>query len=343
MTRDLVPTLDPATSADDAAAGVSGSGDARSRIVSSSKLTGTKGGSGVWQRIISEMPEHDVFIEPFWGRGTITKAKRPAAITIGIDLDPDAISDGDGHAMMFLADGVQWLKDYFRLCPSPAGGSRDARGSHYVAAAAGVATFGGITWERHFVYLDPPYLGCTGYYRHELSEDQHRDLCRVFKSLPCPAALSGYASDLYAEELGFQDVATEGLPFVRSIQIPTVNRAGRRVTEWLWLNFEPPVRYHDVRFVGVNRRERERIRRRVRNWSDGLKSMTPAERQAVWEACAAVYCDLAGGESGSSDIGSTGGAQPPDSASRSSTQDSSTGAPHAGFSGRVLARRKGRS
>lgn|GEM_PF-1211196 len=319
-----------ATSADDAAAGVSGSGDARSRTVSSSKLTGTKGGSGVWQRIISEMPEHDVFIEPFWGRGTIAKAKRPAAITIGIDLDPAAISDGDGHATMFLADGVQWLKDYFRLCPSPAGGSRVGRPTHYLAAAAGVATFGGIAWERHFVYLDPPYLGCSGYYHHELSEDQHRDLCCMFRALPCPAAISGYASDLYAAEL-------RGC---RSIQIPTVNRAGRRVTEWLWLNFEPPLRYHDVRFVGVNRRERERIRRRVRNWSDGLKSMTPAERQAVWEACAAVYCDLAGGESGSSDVGSAGGTRSPDSAARSSTQDSSTGAPHAGFSGRVLARRR---
>ena len=53
-------------------------------------LTGTKGGAGVWQRIISEMPEHDVYIEPFWGRGTIAKKKRPAPYTIGIDLDPAA-------------------------------------------------------------------------------------------------------------------------------------------------------------------------------------------------------------------------------------------------------------
>jgi len=78
-------------------------------------LTGTKGGSGVWQRIISEMPAHDVYIEPFWGRGTIAKKKRPAQYTVGVDLYPAAITSGVGSALMFLADGVQWLADYFGL------------------------------------------------------------------------------------------------------------------------------------------------------------------------------------------------------------------------------------
>ena len=311
MDADLVPLLDQATSADDAAAGdtagrVTGSDGARSRVASSS-LTGTKGGSGVWQRIISEMPEHDVYIEAFWGRGTIARLKRPAAVTIGIDLDPDAVANGTVQlATMFLADGVQWLKDYFRL------GQYASANYHVLFKVVGaVATFGGAPWSRHFVYLDPPYLGCSGYYRHELTEYQHRDLCRVFRALPCPAALSGYWSGLYAAEL-------HGC---RSIQIPTVNRAGRRVTEWLWLNFPPPLRYHDVRFVGVNRRERERIRRRVKNWSRGLATLSPAERQAVWEACDAVYRGLAGGDSGSSGDSHH---QPPDSAARSSPPDDAT-------------------
>lgn len=64
-----------------------------------------------------------------------------------------------------------------------------------------------------------------------------------------------------------------------------MNRAGRRVTETVWFNYPEPLRYHDTRFVGIGRRERERIRRRVRNWSEGLKRMSPAERQAVLEAC----------------------------------------------------------
>jgi hypothetical protein len=263
-----------------------------------SGLTGTKGGSGVWQRIISEMPLHRVYIEPFWGRGTIARLKRPAGITIGIDLDPAAVSRGRGlGALMFLADGLQWLADYFA---GPAAPDRDAAGrvagsngfgrAHIDrptpedAAAAGAArnsvsvraaTFGGVPWPEHFVYLDPPYLGCRDHYRFELTFEQHRELCRLFRGLPCPAALSGYHSGLYAAELSD----------VRSTEIPTVNRAGQRVTEVLWMNYPPPARYHDVRFVGSDRRVRERIRRRVKNWRCGLSRMTPQERQAVYEAC----------------------------------------------------------
>jgi len=315
---DLVPTLDSATGAPAAAAGDTGSADARSSGKSS--LTGTKGGSGVWQRIISEMPEHDVYIEPFWGRGTIARLKRPAVVTIGVDLDPAAIASGEGLATMFRADGMQWLKDYFHLRPGADGEYRvaDRAAQSSVAAVsldsaapAAVSTFGGASWKRHFVYLDPPYLGVPSYYKHELTDAEHRDLCRLFRALPCPAALSGYFSPFYAFEL-------DGC---RSIQIPTVNRAGKRVTEWLWLNYDPPLRYHDVRFVGCGRRERERIRRRVKNWSRGLASLSPAERQAVWEACDAVYRGMAGGDSGSCGGGHH---RSQDNAARTSPPDDAT-------------------
>jgi len=241
-----------------------------------SDLTGTKGGSGVWQRIISEMPLHRVYIEAFWGRGTLATIKRPAECTIGLDLDPVAVASGnDFGALMFLADARRWLKDYFRLSRSTDAESYVARAAA-VAAGSGAATFAGAAVSEHFVYLDPPYLGCSGYYKHELTEAEHRDLCQVFLALPCPAALSGYHSAAYAEELSGATC--------RLIEIPTVNRAGRKVTECLWLNFPPPARYHDVRFVGSGRRERERIRRRVRNWRDGLARLPVAERQAVLEA-----------------------------------------------------------
>ena len=291
-----------------------------------SDLVGTKGGNGVWQRIISEMPEHDVYIEPFWGRGTIARYKRPAAVTVGCDLDLDAISSGRGlGALMLQTCGLQFLKDYFcgespRTVRSAehgwepgsvaGSGGQDLSAENGVAAGevaesdgtpAGPldpatcdrgfahvrgnansprppASFGGFAWERHFVYIDPPYLGCSGYYKHELTEAEHRELCHVFLALPCPAALSGYKTDVHAAELGD----------AREIRIPTVNRAGRRVTEFLWLNFDPPRRYHDTRFVGVGRRQRERIRRRVKTWSEGLAKMPPAERQAVFEACRQV-------------------------------------------------------
>lgn len=267
-----------------------------------SDLVGTKGGSGVWQRIISEMPEHDVYIEPFWGRGTIARLKRPAAVTIGIDRDKEAFANtrscdaesGDvagsddescGGVLQFLADGVQWVQDYFRLEGATLEPATCDRGFKLLtpldpasldpATGGPVATFGGIPFRRHFVYFDPPYLGYDQYYKFNLTQERHRILCRLFMRLPCPAALSGYWSDLYADEL--RDA--------RVIEIPTVNRAGKKVTEVLWMNFEEPVRYHDTRFVGAGRRERERIRRRVKTWREGLARMGAAERQAVLEGC----------------------------------------------------------
>jgi hypothetical protein len=52
---------------------------------------GGKNGSGVFQRIISLMPPHRVYIEPFLGGGAIWRAKRPAELNIGIELDAEVM------------------------------------------------------------------------------------------------------------------------------------------------------------------------------------------------------------------------------------------------------------
>ena len=48
---------------------------------------GGKNGPGVYQRIISLMPPHQTYIEPFLGGGAIMRLKRPASLNIGIDRD----------------------------------------------------------------------------------------------------------------------------------------------------------------------------------------------------------------------------------------------------------------
>ena len=53
---------------------------------------GGKGGAGVYQTIINQMPPHTVYIEPFLGGGAVMAAKRPAGLNIGVDLDAEAIA-----------------------------------------------------------------------------------------------------------------------------------------------------------------------------------------------------------------------------------------------------------
>lgn len=56
-------------------------------------------------------------------------------------------------------------------------------------------------------YLDPPYpLSTRGKqsaagYRHEMTDDQHREMAKIVRNLKGKAIISGYACDLYDNEL----------------------------------------------------------------------------------------------------------------------------------------------
>jgi DNA adenine methylase len=62
------------------------------------KWLGTKGGSGVWQRICAEMPVHVRYVEPFCGAATIARLKFPSAETWLVDADPAAPGLADDDA-----------------------------------------------------------------------------------------------------------------------------------------------------------------------------------------------------------------------------------------------------
>jgi DNA adenine methylase len=90
--------------------------------------------------------------------------------------------------------------------------------------------------ERSLFYLDPPYLqetrASTGNYQHEMTTDDHRELLTVIKQCQGKVMLSGYPSQLYADEL--VDWRRE------DIEIDNKAAGGevkRKMTESLWMNF----------------------------------------------------------------------------------------------------------
>jgi hypothetical protein len=132
---------------------------------------------------------------------------------------------------------------------------------------------------RVFVYLDPPYLldarrSRRQLYDHEMTDEQHVRLLDTVVRLPCQVMISHYPHPLYASCLAGW----------RTFTFRSQTRGGRMATEQVWCNYPQPTELHDARFVGGNKRERERVRRRVRNWVGGLERMTPEERQAVLDA-----------------------------------------------------------
>jgi hypothetical protein len=230
----------------------------------SGRFVGSKGGAGVWQRIISEMPPHDLYVEAFAGTGQVLLHKRPARASIAIDSDAAACTglerslidrNGEGAGVTVVCgEAISWLEKH--------------RGKFN---------------ERTVVYLDPPYLFETRadpgrrYYGHEFGEEaMHAGLLTLLSRLGRQGVgvlISGYRSALYDFTLKLW----------RRVDYRTATRGGG-VTESLWCNFKAPAQLHDYRFLGTGFRERERIKRKKARWLSKLRRMTPVESAAVLAA-----------------------------------------------------------
>lgn len=213
--------------------------------------TGGKGGPGVYQSIINQMPPHRVYIEAFLGAGSVLRNKRPAASSNGIERDGDVL-----EKFWKTSNGVPNL---------------------YLVQANAIGFLVMQHWHGdELVYCDPPYVMETrrdqrGYYGYELSDDDHRELLHVLRGLTVPVLISGYWSQLYSDMLHDW----------RSITFTTGTRGGGRATEWLWMNYPEPVELHDYRYLGQNFREREKITRQRRRWAARLARMNTLQRRAL--------------------------------------------------------------
>lgn len=215
---------------------------------------GGKSGSGVYQKIINQMPPHKTYIEPFLGGGAIMRLKCPAAHSIGIDIDPSAL-------VAFDVD-IPGLRLY--NCSATDFLISDNLCMH----------------ENTLIYLDPPYLLSTRssqrpIYQFEfMTDDEHSQLLNILCELPCMILISGYWSELYA------DILREW----RVISFQAQTRGGHPATEYLWMNFEESDQLHDYRYLGDNYRERERIKRKIQRWKRRLRKMDALERHAMMAA-----------------------------------------------------------
>lgn len=221
---------------------------------------GSKAGCGVWQRIISQMPEHTRYFELFLGSGAVLSRKRLApGGNVGADLDPRAIS--------------AWKRRH-RLMPQ----------IKVMVADAGriLSTDPAMEDSDTLVYLDPPYLAETrtrAFYTYEFDRvEQHEHLLQtVFEKTACKVMISGYDSPLYRAMLGHW----------RRIEYTAMTRGGPR-TECLWMNFPAGLPLHDPRWIGDGFRERERIKRKRERWRRRFEAMPAEERQVIREALEAV-------------------------------------------------------
>ncbi|HBO0722677.1 TPA: DNA adenine methylase [Enterobacter asburiae] len=219
---------------------------------------GSKAASGVYQKIIAEMPPHDTYIETHLGGGAVMLRKPPAMCNIGIDVDGQTLEDfAREHNRLYIdlvrADAVDYL-------------------NHYDFYRAG----------RVLIYVDPPYMPETrtsrARYRYEYSVADHERLLSCLVSLPrnVSVILSGYPSQLYDERLtGW-----------RSKEFQAMTRGGVR-TEKIWMNY-PEGQAYSHAFAGKDYNDRARIKRKVARWREKFAALPPAERLAIMTALCEV-------------------------------------------------------
>jgi len=205
---------------------------------------------GVFQTLINLIPPHTCYVEPFLGGGAIMSAKRPAFRSYGIDSDLLTVGRWAHHKVPGLltecGDGIKWLRKNDVITPQT------------------------------FVYCDPPYpVGTLSskqpMYRHVMTDKQHLELLAVLRMLPCMVMVSSYPNAMYSQAL-------EGWS---TLTFPAMTQNGKQKTEQVWMNYTPPIRLHDYRFLGKNFRERERIRRRIARWKVNIERMNGLERMAL--------------------------------------------------------------
>ncbi|ECG1391002.1 TPA_asm: DNA adenine methylase [Salmonella enterica subsp. houtenae serovar 45:g,z51:-] len=221
---------------------------------------GSKAASGVYQKIIAEMPPHDTYIETHLGGGAIMLRKPPARHNVGIDKDEEALTnfmEREGYEQipnlqLVNHDAVDVLEKFF-LYPPAVG-------------------------NRVLLYVDPPYLHETrtsnARYRCEYQVADHVRLLTCLKSLPpeIQIILSGYPSQLYDDLL----------PGWRSKEFQAMTRGGVR-TEKIWMNY-PEGRAYSHAFAGKDYNDRHRIKRKVERWRAKYAALPPAERLAIMVA-----------------------------------------------------------
>lgn len=220
---------------------------------------GGKEGDGSYQKIISIMPPHDIYIEGCLGNGAIFRHKKPAAMAnIGIDLDTSVISEWiklqNLSITLINTDVISWLEN-FRV----------------------PATIFKKSGTRVLIYLDPPYpKDCRksekDLYNHEMNIQDHTKLLAVAVHTDANFVISSYANKLYDETLKAWNTFT--------FQAQT--RSGT-ATEKVWYNYPPPIELHDYRYVGNDYRERERIKGIILRNASKFKRMPDLERNALIE------------------------------------------------------------
>jgi hypothetical protein len=245
---------------------------------------GSKSNELAWKTIVSQMPPHRTYIEPFLGWGAVMRHKAPANHSICIDREERKVKNfllelAAAHPTMSAGIVSSDEELWQRVQKEEAAAKQHPTTALIVGDA--LAFLSTYPWHGdELVYCDPPYVHSTRsdlagcHYLFEMDDADHTALLAVLRAIPAPVILSGYSSKLYEDTLHDW----------RLVTYKQVTHRGNVRIEHLWCNFPEPVELHDYRFLGRNFRERQDLNRMRKRWIAKLGKMPILKRQAMFAA-----------------------------------------------------------
>jgi len=218
---------------------------------------GRKGAAGTWQKIVSEIPRCEMFIDAMTGSGIISSLVSGCQVVMN-DIDQTAIGNivypvGETGLIVSNLHYLDLVKQY--------NNGSNAR----------------------VFYFDPPYLMQTRSYKkpiynYEWGEKDHTTFLEIAVLIKCPVMISHYPCSQY-------DTALKGW---RVVTYNTMTRAGIR-RERLYMNFPQPVLLQCFEYAGENFTDRQRIKRKIDRLTARLQSEDEKERAVILSSIIANF------------------------------------------------------
>jgi len=216
-------------------------------VIPANSYPGRKGAAGTWQKIVSNVPKCDLFIDAMCGSGIIGSLIKNCQVIFN-DIDRNVI------------DNIRTSSDFALFLNEP-----------YQEI---IKRFDNGNKGRVF-YFDPPYILNTRswqqpIYKFDWGKVEHEQFVKVILKMKCNVMLSHYPCDFY----------DKALKKWRKITYNAITRAGVR-KESLYMNFPQPVLLQCADHIGENFTDRQRIKRKVERQINRLKNETDQERAAI--------------------------------------------------------------
>lgn len=216
-----------------------------------STYNGGKAGHGTYQAVINQIPQCKLFIDAMVGNGGIVRNLRLPDLTVINDIKAGLTASYDCTAVPAV---IKEQLDYRDL----------------------IAKY---DWQRPSVvfYFDPPYLKSSrksqkNLYDHEWNDQDHLQFLIDITQMKSNVLVSHYPCDLYDRALNSW----------RSVTYQSITRQGL-ATEKLWMNFPPPGRLQDYRYLGNSYTQRQAIKRQKNRIATKLATLPEQQLQAILE------------------------------------------------------------